>query len=133
MPELLTQEWLDVQRVATAELPERPGCSAVIEYQVTGGGDGTTTFHTVMEDGRIAENALGPADDPDFTMVLPLEEFRAVVDGSLDPNVGFMQGRIKVRGDIGRMLSVLPVTCSEEWRQMAETVRAQTQPRPGSA
>lgn len=127
MARLLSQEWLDLQRRATEELPRRPGCSAVIGYEVTGGTEGTVRFHTVIEDGRIVANALGAADGPDFTMALPLEEFVAVVRGELEPHVGFMQGRIKVTGDIGRLLSVLPVTCSEEWRRATDSVAGQTE------
>lgn len=126
MPALLTQEWLDLQRSSTAELPERPGASAVVEHRVTGGPDGDVVFHTVLEDGRITSNALGAADDPDFTMALSHDEFAAVVRGELDLHVGFMQGRIEVSGDIGRMLSVLPMTTSEGWRAAAATVRART-------
>ncbi len=37
-----------------------------------------------------------------------------------------MQGRIKVTGNIGRMMSVLPVTCSPEWRDAAASVAEQT-------
>jgi putative sterol carrier protein len=126
MPALLTAEWLDVQRHETADLPERPGCTARIQYEVTGGPGGTAVFHTVLEDGRIAENALGADDDADFTMIVPHPEYLAVVRGALDPSVGYMQGRIKVTGNIGRMLSVLPVTTSPEWRDAMARVAAQT-------
>lgn len=126
MPKLLTQEWLDLQRSATEDLPERPGASAVITYEVVDGPDGTVTFHTKLADGRIVTNVLGPADDPDFTMRVPHDEFLAVVRGELDPQVGFMQGRIKVTGNIGRMLSVLPLTCSDDWRDVTSTMLEQT-------
>src|SRR3546814_19667182 len=69
---LLTQEWLDAQRAATESLPERPGASATIEYRVSGAPDGEVVFHTVLTDGRITWNALGPArSDPDFTVLVP--------------------------------------------------------------
>jgi putative sterol carrier protein len=123
---LLTQAWLDVQREATADLPERPGASARIEYKVTGGPDGDVVFHTVMEHGRITDNALGSDPDADFSVLLSHDDFVAVVRGELDQNVGFMQGRVKVTGNIGRMLSVLPVTTSQEWRRAAERVLAST-------
>jgi hypothetical protein len=125
--ELLSQDWLDVQREATGDLPARPGASARIEYRVSGGPDGEVVFHTVLEDGRIAENALGPADpEPDFTVLVPHAEYLAIVRGELDQNVGFMQGRVKVTGNIGRMLSVLPVTTSAEWRAAADELLART-------
>jgi predicted lipid carrier protein YhbT len=119
---LLSQDWLDLQRDATAELPVRPGAGARIQYRVRGGPDGEVEFHTVLEDGRIAVNQLGPIDDPDFTVLLTHDDFVEVVRGELDQNVGFMQGRVKVAGDIGRMLSVLPVTTSEAWRAAARQV-----------
>ncbi len=124
--ELLTQEWLDLQREATDELPERPGASARIQYRVTGGPGGDVSFHTVLVDGRIAQSALGEDPDADFTMLIRHDDYRAVLEGALDQNVGFMQGRIKVTGNIGRMLSVLPVTTSPAWRAAAAAVLAET-------
>jgi hypothetical protein len=127
MPALLSEEWLRAQQQATATLPERPGCSARIQYEVAGPPLGTVVFHVVLEDGRIAGTGLGPDDDADFTVVAPLAEFREVVAGALPLDVGYMQGRVKVRGNIGRMLSVLPVTTSPEWRDAMDDVAAQTE------
>lgn len=124
---LLTQAWLDAQRAATEQLPERPGASATIEYRVSGAPDGDVVFHTVLTDGRITWSALGPAEpEPDFVVLVPYDEYVAIVRGELDQNVGFMQGRVKVTGNIGRMLSVLPVTASEEWRAAADEVLARS-------
>lgn len=115
MPALLSQEWLDRQREETAELPTRPGASARIGYRVTDRSTGDVDFHVVLDDGRITESGLGPLDDADFTMQMPRPTFVEVVRGELDPNVGFMQGRIKVVGDIGKLMSVLPATVSDDW------------------
>lgn len=117
MAQLLTQEWLDEQRSRAATLPQRPGASARIEYQVSGGPDGGVTFHTVLEDGHIVENRLGADPDAEFAVILAYDDFVAVTSGELDPAVGFMQGRIKVTGNIGKMLAVMPVTASQEWKQ----------------
>ena len=116
MPALLTQEWLDEQRERTVALPLRPGASARIQYEVTGGPDGTVVFHTHLEDGRIVVNALGSDDEADFTLLMPYDEYVAVAAGERDASVGYMQGRVKLTGNLGRMLSVLPVTSSPEWR-----------------
>ena len=124
---LLTQDWLDVQRQATEQLPERPGASATVEYRVSGAPDGEVVFHTVLEDGRITWNALGaPPAEADFTVLVPYADYLDIVRGELDQNVGFMQGRVKVTGNIGRMLSVMPVTASAEWRDAAQVVLART-------
>jgi hypothetical protein len=124
--ELLTQAWLDAQREATASLPERPGASARIEYRVAGGPAGEVVFHTVLEDGRIVTNELGEDPDADFAVLVQHLDYLDIVRGELDQNVGFMQGRIKVTGNIGRMLSVMPVTTSDEWRAAADRVLALT-------
>lgn len=124
---LLTQDWLDAQRQATEHLPERPGASATVEYRVSGAPEGQVVFHTVLEDGRITWSELGPAPaEADFTVLVPYAEYVEIIRGELDQNVGFMQGRIKVTGNIGRMLSVLPVTTSAEWRAAADAVLART-------
>lgn len=119
-----SQAWLDRQREATAGLPVRPGATARIQYEVTGGPDGTVVFHTHLADGRIVANELGPDGDPDFTMAVPHEEFAAIARGERDASVGYMQGRVKVTGNVGRMLSVLPVTSSPEWREAMAGVAA---------
>jgi putative sterol carrier protein len=126
MPELLGQEWLDRQRAETALLPVRPGATARIQYEISDGPAGPVVFHTHLEDGRITANALGPDDDPDFTVLVPHGQFVEIVRGTLDPSVGYMQGRVKVAGNIGRMLSVLPVTTSPEWRAAMARLAADT-------
>ena len=126
MPGLLSEEWLEVQRREAEALPERPGCTARIQYQVAGPPLGTVVFRSHLEDGRIVVNELGAEEDPDFTVIVPLADFRDVVRGELDLAVGYMQGRIKVTGNVGRMLSVLPVTASPEWREAMGRVAAAT-------
>ncbi len=126
MPRLLTQDWLDRQRSELAELPVRPGATARIQYEITGGDDGAVTFHTHLEDGRLTENQLGADDAADFTMLVPHAHFVAIVQGEADASVGFMQGTVKVTGNIGRMLSVLPVTTAEAWRAAMARVAADT-------
>lgn len=126
MPDLLSPEWLDLQRAAMAGLPERPGASARIQYDLSGGPDGPVSFFVVLEDGRIDTSGLGPADEPDFTMAMTWADFVASVRGEFDPTEGFMQGKVKVTGNIGRMLSVLPVTTSAEWHGQLQEIAADT-------
>ncbi len=92
MTELLSQDWLDLQRDATGQLPVRSGCSAVIGYEITGGPDGTVHVHSVMEDGRLVANQLGPADQPDFVMHMPRDEFVAVSAASSTPTSASCRG-----------------------------------------
>lgn len=124
---LLSPEWVALHREVTADLPARPGASARIEYRLSDGPADGSTFHLALEDGRIVDGGLGPDADADFSVLLSRDDYLAVLGGDLDQNVGFMQGRVKVTGNIGRMLSVLPVTTSEEWHEATARLLAATE------
>lgn len=126
MVAFLSQAWLDRQRELSQALPARPGANAHIQYEIAVAAKATTAFHTVVEDGRITANQLGPTDDAEFTMQIPVAEFDRWLAGDNDLQVAFMQGRIKVVGNIGRMLSVLPMTTSAEWHAATAMLAAET-------
>jgi len=56
----LSQDWLDLQRLAAADhdLPTG-GASAVTQMTVTGGPGGNVTYTTTIEHGRLVAAALG--------------------------------------------------------------------------
>ncbi|MEM7544515.1 MAG: SCP2 sterol-binding domain-containing protein [Pseudomonadota bacterium] len=39
--------------------------------------------------------------DADCTVGVSMEDLKAIVDGDLDPTAAFMQGKLKVEGDMG--------------------------------
>jgi putative sterol carrier protein len=42
--------------------------------------------------------------------------------GDLDPNVAFMQGRMKVAGSMGVMMALLPATRTPEYRDLRRRI-----------
>ena len=42
-----------------ADQPERPGATARMQYEVTGGPDGDVRYYWVLENGHLRESALG--------------------------------------------------------------------------
>jgi putative sterol carrier protein len=126
MAKFLTQEWLDLQKELAQDFPERPGASARMQYKVTGAPDGDVTFHTVIDNGKILENTLGEDDRAEFTMAVGYEDFCKVNKGELDANAAFMQGRIKVTGNMGKLMSLMPLTQSAEYKAIAEKVNEST-------
>jgi len=127
MAKFLSHEWLELQQQLARELPERPGATARMQYKISGAPDGDVTFHTVIENGKIVENALGEDDQAEFTMAVGYEDFASVSKGELDANAAFMQGRIKVSGNMGKLMSLMPLTQSAEYKAIAEKVNASTE------
>jgi hypothetical protein len=85
-----------------------PGPSGTLQIVVTGSGlpnDGK--WHLRIDDGVVAEAAAGTVTAPDLTLTVGSEEGAAMADGTLDPSVAFMQGRMKTAGDPGLVLDVL--------------------------
>ena len=127
MAKYLTQEWLDLQKELSAEFPERPGATARMQYVVTGGPEGDVHYYTAIENGSLVECQLG--DDPaaEVTMTLSWDDSVAMAKGELDPNAAFMQGKVKVTGNMGKVMSLLPLTQSPEYKAISEKVREQTE------
>ena len=109
MATFLSQEWLDAERASSNARPTVPGASARVQWVVTGGPDGEVRFTSVVEDGKIVEQALGDDTAADFTLTAPLPLFEAIHSGDVDETVAFMQGKLKFAGDMGRYLALMPL------------------------
>ncbi|MDA8391707.1 MAG: SCP2 sterol-binding domain-containing protein [Actinomycetota bacterium] len=122
----LSQEWLDETRRLTASHPPVPGASATIQYVVSGGPGGDVEYYWVLTDGRLEAAALGRLDAPELTMSQSREDAMEIQKGALDPSAAYMQGRLKVSGDMAKLMSLLPLTSSKQYRQLTEQVAACT-------
>lgn len=91
-----------------------------------GTGSGAETFWMGVDTQGIER---GPGledqpDEPDFVLIVEPVVLTALRDGSLDVDVGYMQGRVKLTGNVGRFLDVLPLLKTPEFREAL--------PSPGS-
>lgn len=127
MAKYLTQEWLDLQTQLAQAFPERPGATARMQYVVTGGPEGDVRYYTVIEDGAIVENHLGTDDRAEFTLTSTYEDSVKILKGELDANAAFMQGRMKVTGNMGKLMSLMPLTQSPEYKDIQAKVAEQTE------
>jgi putative sterol carrier protein len=118
----LSAEWFDQTRAMAADQPEHLGLSARIQYEMTGGPDGEVSYYWILEDGRLEASAAGTIDAPDVTLTLPWDDAVAMQRGELDPNVAFMQGRMKVAGSMGVMMALLPVTNTPEYQELRRRI-----------
>ena len=127
MAKYLTQEWLDESRELAKDQPERAGASAKMQYVVTGGPDGDVKYYWVLENGKLLESQLGEIADADFTMTSTYDDSVAIAKGELDANAAFMQGKMKVTGNMGKLMQLMPLTMSPEYQELGEKVRAITE------
>jgi len=123
----LSQEWLDETRAMAADQPVRPGASARIQYVVTGGPDGGVEYGWELQDGQLLASHLGVIADPDLTITAPYADWVKIAQGSLDMSAAFMQGVVKVAGDTGIWLGLLPITQSREYLELQGRIRAVTE------
>lgn len=122
MTKWLSAEWFDQTRAMATDQPVHPGLSARIQYEITGGPDGVASYYWVLEDGRLQSSAGGVIDDRDVTLTMVWADAESMCRGDLDPNVAFMQGRMKVAGSMGVMMALLPVTNTPEYRELRRRI-----------
>jgi putative sterol carrier protein len=123
----LSAEWFDETRAMAADQPAHPGLSAAIQYEITGGPDGDVSYYWVLEDGRLTDSARGSVVDPDVTLTMAWDVATAMQQGEIDPNVAFMQGRMKVGGSMSVMMSLLPVTNTSAYQDLRRRIAAVTE------
>jgi putative sterol carrier protein len=127
MAKYLTQEWLDVQKDLAQEFPERAGATAVMQYVVTGAPEGDVKYYWKIENGKVLESQIGEADDAEFTLTLSYDDAKKIQKGELDANAAFMQGRLKVTGNMGKLMALMPLTQSPEYKKIQSDLAEQTE------
>ncbi len=127
MPKWLTQEWHDETKRLAESQPERPGASARLQYVVTGGPDGDVKYYWVLENGKLLESKLGELEDAEITLTQSYDDAMSIQKGELDANAAFMQGRVKVTGNMAKLMSLLPITNSPEYKRLQQEIREITE------
>ena len=78
------------EKVATA-----PGLDAKIKFDF--GDDGILLVDAAQTPPHITEED----GDSDLTLICSKETFEKILDGTQDPNIAFMMGKLKVKGSMG--------------------------------
>jgi putative sterol carrier protein len=127
MAKYLTQEWLDLYKDLAQEFPERAGATAVMQYVITGTPDGDVMYVQRIENGKMMESQLGDSEDAEFTLTLSYEDAKKIQRSELDANAAFMQGRLKVTGNLGKLMALMPLTQSAEYKAIQAKLTEQTE------
>ena len=75
----------------------------------------------------MVSSSAGAVDGPDVTLTTVWQDAVAMERGELDPNVAFMQGRLKVAGSMGVMIELLIATRTPEYQDLRRRVASVTQ------
>ena len=75
-------------------------------------------YYWVLENGKLLESRLGELPDAEVTLTESYEDAMHIQKNELDANAAFMQGRVKVTGNMAKLMAMLPITNSAEYKQL---------------
>jgi len=127
MTNWLSPEWFEETRALVAAQPLFPGLSARIVAEITNGPEGNVSCYWEVDEGRLEASAEGTVEGPDVTLTLSRKDAASLCRGDLDPSVAFMQGRVKVAGSMGVMISLLTAMNAPEYRDLRQTIAESTE------
>lgn len=127
MAKYLSQEWHERARELAQTFPERAGATARMVYVVSGGPGGDITYHQIIENGKVLDQGLGTCENAEITMTVSWDDSVKIQTGELDANTAFMQGRMKVAGNMAKLMALMPLTMSPEYKEIQVSIREHTE------
>ena len=109
MAKYLSTEWFDLRTKLAADAPERPGVDLRIQ------------------NGRLVESAQGEDGQAEITMTTAYADSCALLTGELAATSAFVTGKVKVTGNTMKMMSMMPVANSPEYKEMQDKLAAETE------
>ncbi len=82
------------------------GLNATIQFDLSGDNGGS--YWLKIEDGK-AESGSGQSENPRLTLKAKADDFVSMLSGALNPMQAFMQGKVKIVGDTGLAMKLMPL------------------------
>jgi len=92
------------------KLQDRPDISkavnSVYEFNITGDNGGVWTVDLTKEPGAVTAGSTGSAK---CTVTAATNDFMNIVSGKMNPQMAFMSGKLKIKGDMGLAMKLQKV------------------------
>jgi len=79
------------------------GVDCTYQFDLTGDGGGTYNVKIADQKCDVSE---GAADSPNITITMSASDYLDMVNGKLNPQMAFMGGKLKIKGDMSLALKM---------------------------
>ena len=108
MAKFLTKEWMEALKTTINQDDDFTSATTsvdlTLQFETTDAPDGTeATYYLVIKEG-VLDAGPGPADEPDATISNDYETAVALSKGELNTQMAFMTGKMKVSGNMAKIM-----------------------------
>ena len=79
------------------------GVDLAVQFDVSGTPNGDVSYHLIIKDGTVGTD-MGSSDAADVSVASDFETSKAISKGELNVQMAFMSGKIKVGGNMAKVM-----------------------------
>lgn len=127
MTRFLSTDFFELLARESRHHPVVEGADADLDLAVPGAPDGDVVVRLEIRDGHLVAHETDPAQAAPLQLSCPHDLAVELLTRETSVAVAFMQGRLKVNGDMPAMHRLLPLTARGSFDDLLERVAAATE------